>query len=99
MTDAAQSPNPLSRFGEMLDHRFQSHEAALLLLTGTLNLLLQHACASGVTHRAELQEQIEAMRESLQSLGSLHGSPHVEPRLRMMQRMLLDNLPQEGPDA
>ena len=91
--------NHMERIGEMLDHRFQDHEAALLLLTGTLNLLLQHACSSGVTDRAELEQQIEAMRQSLQGLGSLQGSPHVEPRLKLMQRMLLDNLPRKDQDA
>lgn len=92
MTESA-NPNPLSRIGEMLDHRFQDHEAALLLLTGTVNLLLQHACNTGVTHRAELREQVEAMCQSLQRLGSLQGSPHVGPRLQVMRDMLLDNLP------
>lgn len=95
MTDST-NPNPLSRLGEMLDNRFKVIEAELLLLTGTVNLLLQHACASGATHRAELEQQVDEMREILHGLGSLQGSPDVQNQLARLRRMLIDNLPQ-GP--
>lgn len=94
MTDNPPS-NPVTRFGEMLDNRFKALEAELLLLTGTVNLLLQHACASGVTHRGELEQQVDDMREILHGLGSLQGSTEVKPRLERMRNMLIDNLPQD----